>query len=222
MPEKESLPSNSMVSKKSAAKPNTTKLSAEKKRKQIIQQPIKRKKSVVEKELTEVKSFMIDDIVLPRVRDMIMEIIGGIFGMAEDAIESAIFGGSSRPRWNSGYSHKSHGHGRGSHVPYNSIYDRGRSMRKRGIAYDEEEDYIQDYRDVIIKDLDERDAIEEEMMDVIEDQGYLSVGDLNYIMGIKVGDYTDEDYGWKNLNGMRFKAIRGGRYKLEMPKPRPI
>ena len=216
MPEKEekALPSNSMTAKaqKPKAKPNV-----EKKAKQIISNPQVRKKSELEKGMVEVKSFMIDDIVMPRVKDMVMDIISGIFDMAQDAILSAIFHEPTKARWNSDRE-RGHKH----HVPYNSMYDtRNKSMRKRGIDYDEEEE-IEDYRDVIIPDLRTRNDIEEEIYDTFEDQGVISVGDVNFIMGITVGSYTDEDYGWRNLNGMRFKQLRGGRYKLEMSKPRPI
>lgn len=210
------LPSNSMSAK---SKPSTPKTPVEKKAKQIISNPQVRKKSELEKGMVEVKSFMIDDIVMPRVKDMVMDIISGIFDMAQDAILSAIFHEPTKARWNSDHERKRGKH----HVPYNSMYDtRNKSMRKRGLDYDEEEDVIDDYRDVIIPDLRTRNDIEEEIYDTFEDQGVISVGDVNFIMGITVGSYTDEDYGWRNLNGMRFKQLRGGRYKLEMSKPRPI
>ena len=220
MPEKETdtLPSNSF----SKPKPKPKAAVTEKKRpKQVISQPVQKKKSFLESELTEAKSYMIDDIVIPRVRDMVMEIIEGIFGMATEAIESAIFG--SKAVGHRSYRRSYSGRSRGVRTPYNSLYDygRGRSVRKRGIEYDEEDDII-DYRDIRIQSIRERDDVEEELYNILEDQGYVSIGDVNYILGIDVGDYTDEDYGWRSLNGLRFKTVRGGGYVIDLPKPRAL
>ena len=231
MPEKEDLPSNSFATKK--PKPPTKKSKAEvdrRKPKQMISQPSKKKKSFLESELSEAKNYMVDDIVIPRVRDMVMEIIEGIFGMATEAIESAIFGSAAIGHRSSRRSYA--GRSRGARTPYNSLYDygRGRSMRKRGIDYDEEEEIIEDYRDVVIQSrsgraedtIKLRDDIEEEIYNILEDEGEVTVGDLNYILGIDTGPYTNEDYGWRTLSGMRFKKIRGGGYVIDMPRPRPL
>lgn len=211
MPEKDSLPSNSFSQTK--PKPKTEK----KRPAAVIEAPTRRKKSMAEESLTEVKSFIVDDIVLPRFKDMFIDILSGIFDMTQDAIVSAIF---KTPMSSTRRGSRS----RGGHVPYNSLYNGGRrSMRtRRKLDIDAEDDIIDDFRDVWIPNMKKRDRIEEDMYNLMEDQGYLTVGDVNYIFGIDSGSYTDEDYGWKSLSGMKFKAARGGGFYLDMPRERAL
>ena len=213
MPEKDDLPSNSFARKSQMSKEKHE-------RKQVVAVPKKRERNAIERGATEIKDYIVEDILIPQAKDTVWGIVEGIFDMFKSTVEAYIFG-EAKPRWNS--SHYKRGSGRArSHVPYSSIYDRGSSMRRRKLDYDEEDDVVESYRDLTFT-REEVEDIREEMYAVYDDQGYLTVGDLNFICGIKVGNPQDETWGWESLSGLRIRSTRrGGRFTIDMPRPRAL
>ena len=59
------------------------------------------------------------------------------------------------------------------------------------------------------------------MNDVIETYGMVSVMDLYDLVGIS-GQYTDNNYGWKNLRNAEPIRTRDGEYMLKLPKAIPL
>lgn len=110
-----------------------------------------------------------------------------------------------------------------SYVSYNKIADRfapvsststsrydASSSRRAGLNTD----------DVIMSSMGEATEVLEQMEELIEIYGVVSVGDFLDIVDL-TGDYTDNNYGWTNLSRAEPVRIREG-WVLKLPKARPI
>lgn len=176
----------------------------EKKGSKIIKGPVKTKQkselskvasTFIAEDVSNVKSYIIWDVLIPAAKNTILDII----------IDSAnmFFGGSK--------SRKSSSSGR--NTPYRSYYggsensrpaERTRPMIKYSML------------DITVDNRGEAEAILRQIRDYLEDYGEVSVGDLYDACGI-TAEYTDYKYGWANLDSAKAVRVRDG-YFLDLPK----
>jgi len=187
-------------------KKNTT---IEKKASKIVSGPVKTKQkselskvasTFIAEDVSNVKSYIIWDVLIPAAKNTILDII----------IDSAnmFFGGSkSRKTTNNNY----------NKVAYNSRFigsENSRPAERRGP--------IMRYSmlDITVPNRGEAEKVIRQMRDSLEEYGEVSVGDLYDFCGID-GDYTDYKYGWVNLESARAVRTRDG-YLLDLPKIIPL
>lgn len=119
-----------------------------------------------------------------------------------------IFGFGPEKRGGSSYS--------GSYVPYKAYSDdRDRSRRplersRNGYSMD----------DIILSSRGEAEEVISQMDELIEIYDLVSVADVYDLVGIR-SEYTDNNYGWKNIRNVEPIRVRDG-YLLKFPKPIPI
>lgn len=75
-------------------------------------------------------------------------------------------------------------------------------------------------REIILSSREEGDLVLEQMIDIISQYEIVSVADLNALIG-QSSNYTDQKWGWSNLNGTQILQIREG-YLLDLPAAEPI
>lgn len=178
--------------------------------KKVIQgRMVKRKKSFgkrvsevfVKEDVDSVSSYIIHDVLVPALKDTIADMVKG-------GIEMMLFG-SKQGR------NTTRDRGK-SYVSYNS-YSNGRSQKEQGRDQNYRNRARHNFDDITWPARHEAEEVLSQLVDLTEDYGEATVGDLYDLAGI-TGDFTDRDYGWKNLASASVSRVREG-YVLNLPKP---
>lgn len=196
-------PSNSNISQeqsKELTKPKAQKIV---KGKVITKKPSfgrKFKDVFLGEESSDVKGYILLDVIIPSIKDLISDVITG-------GLDLLLFG-----------EHRSRGGRRGnsgSYTSYSSYYDTKRQPKRdskvsgvRGGGY-----YV---RDIIFSSRGEAEEVLGNMIDTIKDYGMVSVGDLYDMVG-EAGAFTDNAWGWFDLGQASVRRVREG-YMLALPR----
>lgn len=178
---------------------------AEKKVKKVVKGKVKVKKkneiskladTFISEDASNVKSYVLMDIMIPALKKLVSDIV-------TDGVDMILYGETGRTKKRSGSS---------NYVSYRSYSDRdrrderdSRSSRTRF-----------DYDCISFETKGEAEAVLEQMIDIIDDYGAVSVADL-YDMVDLPQPYTGNKYGWTNLRNADTIRDRDG-YKLKLPK----
>ena len=160
----------------------------------------KLKDTFISEDVSNVKSYIIMDVLIPAAKKAISDIV-------RDGIDMILYGDTHRGRSSSS----------ASYVSYRSYSDRDRrdnryeSSRSRTI-------YEPD--DIILDSRVEAETVLERMNELMDTYGIVSVADLYDLVG-KSCDYTANRYGWTNIRNAEPIRVRDG-YLLKMPKVGPI
>lgn len=155
----------------------------------------------ISEDATNVKSYIISDVLIPAAKKLISDIV-------KDGIEMILYGGTNHGKRTSGY--------RADYVSYNRFSDRryddcpSESRSRSGYSYD----------DVFLESRGEAEEVLDQMCNIIEEYGMVSVMDLYDLVGI-TGQYTDNKYGWTNLRNAEPVRTRDG-YMLKLPRAIPL
>lgn len=195
---------NSRKSKEEVAT-NTT--SKEKRVQKVVSGKVKTKSNegrklasmFISEDATNVKSYVVMDVLVPAIKKAISDIV-------TDGIDMILYGG------NHGSKHKS-----GNKISYRNYYDDKRDDR-RGDSYRSRGRF--DYDDLVFDSRGECEAVREQMVDVIETYGFVTVADM-YDMADLPAPYTSSKYGWTNIRTAETVRVRDG-YVLKLPKAMPI
>lgn len=148
-------------------------------------------------DVEDVKSYIFEDIVVPAVKDIILDVVRGFLGLGS--------GGSSRRSTTA------------SKVSYRRYYD---DARRRDYEPDRRARSGYDYDDVILDNRGEAEEVLSRMDELISVYGIISVADLYDLVGI-TGNYTDNKYGWTDIRSASIVRVRDG-YLIKMPKALPL
>lgn len=150
-----------------------------------------------------VGQYVIFDIIIPRVKDLLFETFTG-------GLERSLFGTSTRAS-----------RGRRSSLVDKTDYrgissgnrERERSERDispRGRA-------THNFEEILIPTRGEAEQVLDTLMALVDQYDSATVADLYSSVGIST-DHTDLKFGWTNLDEARIEPARGGGYILEMPR----
>jgi len=149
-----------------------------------------------------VGSYILYDVLIPAAKNTLSE-------MVSSGIEMLLFGESrsTNTRRDKGK----------SYVSYNSIYrdrDRDRDRSDYRIRATHRFD------DIVIGSRAEAEDVLSSLVDLIDNYDAATVSDFYDLVGM-TSDFTDNKYGWRNLNRATVNRVRDG-YILAMPKPIPL
>lgn len=151
-------------------------------------------------DVKDVRTYAIDDVVIPSIKKAIVDII-------KNGVEMIFYGRSGRPRSTS------------EKISYNRCYDRDDRDRRRD---DEPRSRSRfSYDDIVVPDRGEADAVLDRLCETIREYGAARVADLYELVGISSDNYTDNDYGWTSLRNARVVRVRDG-YAFDLPRAMPI
>lgn len=151
----------------------------------------------ISEDVSNVKSYILNDIVVPTVKKAII-----------GAIDMVLNGGSGS------YT----GRGTTSKVSYRKFYDDQRDDHRTVEARSRSRF---DFDDIKFETRGEAEAVLEEMYNVIDRYGFVTVGDM-YDMADLSQPFTSNKYGWTNIRSAEVMRLRGGGYILKLPKALPI
>lgn len=180
-----------------------THISREKKVEKIIQGNVRTRKRSVGKRMMDVfisedadtiGSYILMDVVIPEVKEIIMETVNYV-----------LFGGSKTVA-----KKKSP-----TYVSYSSYSSPSYKNNQKQI---ERRNTVNDLTDVIFESRGEAEEVLASLIDIIVDYEVATVADFYDLVGI-TGSFTDNKYGWNNLNGVGVSRARGGGYIINLPRP---
>lgn len=161
------------------------------------------RESIVKEDARTVGSYVMQEMFIPKLIDMIVD-------MGKGAIEMYFYGKTSDRGSRRSY---------GSKVSYSSYYDDDRRYRDRVRSRDE----YYDYDEVTFSSRDDAEEILNRMWDIVNDPRYgkvCTVADYFDLCDVP-GRYTDNKYGWHDLRGAYVRRT-GKEYVIELPRPLPI
>lgn len=197
-------PANSHRSKELA----TEGRSEERKVQKVVSGKVTTKKNEVRKltdifiseDARNVKSYICMDVLVPAIKKAISDIV-------TDGIDMILYGGSGSGRKTKPSNNVSYRNYYES--PRNSMPSRNDPQRSRF-----------DYDDIVFESRGEAELVREQMVDMIERYGFVTVADM-YDMADLTSPYTSNKYGWTNIRSAEAVRVRDG-YILKLPKAMPI
>ena len=164
-----------------------------------VQKKSKYKEALVGESATEMKDWIFLDVLIPAAKKLVHDIVA-------NGIDMLLYGTTGKTGGTRRDSNT-------SRVSYRSYYDEPRreprrDMRPVGGA------------DIIVDSMQEGQAILNAAQDVIDMYQNISMADLLDIAHLP-SEYTDNNYGWKDIRGARITPVRGG-YLLDMPRAIPL
>lgn len=173
------------------------------------------KKTFVGGDAKGVWGYVVMEVLIPAAKDMMSDAIS-------QGVDRTLFG-DSRPR-----SRRAGGSSPYGRVNYNAPYSRAsreapwhnsrdeqprRSMSRSSRA-------THDFDDIVLETRGEAEEVIDRLFDLISKYDVATVSDLYELTGI-TGNFTDEKWGWTNLQGADVARVRGG-YLLNLPRPEPL
>ena len=149
-------------------------------------------------DIQDVKSYVINDVFIPAVKETIFE-------MVNKGLDMVLFGGSSRSVSKQNNQ---------TYISYNNYSKRTTpETRQRSVRRVEER---ADEEDLIFRERGPAELVLEKIFAIFEEYHIVTKADLNDILN-RSGNFTDNNWGWTDLNGACVERVRGG-YLLNLPK----
>lgn len=148
-----------------------------------------------------VKSYIFLDVLVPAIKKAISDIV-------TDGIYMILYGESGDRKRKPA-----------SKVSYRDYYDDRRSGHRETDRFSQARGRF-DYDDIIYSSRGEAERVREQMLDMIDRYGYVTVGDM-YDMSDLTAPYTSSNYGWTNIRSAETVRVRDGCI-LKLPKAMPI
>lgn len=156
------------------------------------------KDAFIKEDINDVKSWLIEDVVIPGVKNTILDMLSRVF-----------FNKNSSGRGYGGYYNSSYNYGGAS---YGSYYQS--QQRPSGPPHQGNRGYVSpnakvDYRDIVLARRDDAERVVGEMQRRIADLGQVSIAEMLDFMEI-TSSYTDNNWGWKRVNDIGVRRVSNG------------
>lgn len=195
----EEYKSNSYKSKENISEKKVEKIVTGEVRTKRKSEAGKIKELFISDDASNVKSYVIMDVLIPAIKKAISDIV-------TNGIEMILYGetGKSSRRSNA------------ERVSYRSYYDDRHDVPRTIRSSSRYE-----VDDVIFENRGEAERVLESMDELIGKYGIVSVADMLDLSGI-TPNYTDNRYGWTSLYSAAVTRIRDGGYTIKLPRAMPI
>ena len=199
----ENLPNNS-----GKTSPSTT---HEKRVEKVVKGEVKRRQSFgkmvrdsfIPEDVENAGSYILSNMIVPGIRDGFFSVLRGILDYWSGGVGGPKFTTSSGIRTQK-YS-------------YNQLYNRRNAAPPESSSTPAQR-YA--YDDIIVPTIAEAEEVIAALKDIIRVYQVARVADLFDLVGV-TGSYTDNNYGWPNLDRAGYQRVAGG-YLLTFPKAMPI
>ena len=189
----------------------------------------KRKKGVTERLVTSligpdglpsVGHYLTHDVVLPAIKEIIVNSVTSGINMMMYGPDSA------GKRSTTGYYQR--GSAYRPNVNYQSSYKQTPTTSTSNVKYqNESRPYHNETRasgfnseDYMLASRDDAKMVLSQLLEQVDDYGWASLADFFDLVGID-SNFTDNNYGWTNLDFAKFVVVRGG-YALRLPRLEPL
>lgn len=147
-------------------------------------------------DVSDVKDYIVEDVLIPTIKRAFYDIVCNGTGML--------------------LGERNHGRGgQANHVSYRAYYDR-QDDRKVGSGGNGRSKVNYSYNDLIFSSRGDAEVVLERMYELLDHFDAVSIADLFDLAGESCS-YTDNKYGWTNLDDARVQPVRGG-YIIDLPR----
>ncbi len=158
----------------------------------------------VNEDINDVKAWLLKDVVVPGVKNTILDILGMMF-----------FGGNGGRSYGRRYYNR-------ENVSYNNYYKSEYNGRQsygynRPSHRPEMSNDKVDYRNIIVRDREAAEDVVDQMRRRIADFGQVSIAEMLEFMSI-TGKYTDNNWGWHNPNDINIRRMPNGGWLIDVPE----
>ena len=181
------------------------------KRKAVVKATVRKKTgiarfvdSLISKDIKDMKTYLMDEVVKPTIRNTISDSIGGVLNIVQDSINTALYG-ENGARVN---------RKRSSNPSYMVPYDRI-STRTNNRNSNVDDPFHLD--DLVFTSRGDAELVLRDMQEDIRRFGSVTVLTL-FDLADQDAPYTGRKYGWKKLNGVRVRSVHDG-YIIDLPRP---
>lgn len=156
----------------------------------------------IKEDVENVKTYVVQDIVIPTIRDTIWSVL-------TNSLEMFLYPGGGRSKRRPGLDF--------TYTSYDRFSDRGRPDDRRG---DPDPRPRYNGEDLVFATRGDAEAVLHELRYMIKRYRFARVLDL-YDLADRTAPYTANDYGWMDLERVDIVRVRDG-YILKLPKALPI
>lgn len=155
---------------------------------------------------TDLKTYFLQEVAVPGIKSAFMYCLDGIQG----AVEMKLFGTVTRRS--------------GPFTNYNRVSTNFGKVTWGGQAAQpiartiERTQSSMDIGEIVLETKGEADLVLDRLLDQVDQFGSTTVADLYELVGV-TENFTDRNFGWKNLSGADIRRVRGGGYMLILPRP---
>ena len=159
----------------------------------------------VREDRVNVKDHLIFDVVIPAIKDTIVDLV-------TDGIHMIFYGETRRKSGNVART--------GSKISYSSYYkDNDDRDRRRNVRPSRSE--VTDMDDILFETRAEAQEVLNSLADIIDEYGSASIADFYDLCGV-TEQYTDHKYGWTDVSKATIQSVRGGYFVVDLPRARQI
>lgn len=159
--------------------------------------------SVISDDSENIKSSVLNDIIIP----VIKEAISNIFENGSGLVNTLLFGESRKSKKRAGGV---------SNISYRSYYESENEPIRARNSYS--------FDSIVIDNRGEAEEVLDTMNEIISRYGSVTVADFYELVGV-TGKYTDNKFGWTNLLNASIVRVRddgGYGYIIKLPKAYPL
>jgi hypothetical protein len=202
-------PGNSFTSKAEPPKPEKPKVE------KVVSGEVQRRKTPLGKKFKEVfiggdaksvGSYVMWEIVVPMVKDTITDIVS-------QGVEQMMYGTSRSAARRTAASRAGHV----AYTAYNRVTQAAASRPEPKVDITRQARASHNFDGIIIPSRAEAEQVIDGLVNLIGTYEQASVADLYDLVGI-TGEYTDDRWGWQDIQGMGVTPSRSG-YLLDLPQP---
>ena len=155
-------------------------------------------RNVLAEDMNNVKSYIILDVLIPTIKDAIVNIVS-------NGINMLVYGDSVPVK-------------NGTRYNYNGITNRkNNSITPKAMAAERRVSH--DFRDIEYETRGDALEVLSRMNEYIEDYGSCTVEDFyQFSKQSKYAKFTDRNWGWTQLGNIDIIRLRGGRFSLNLPR----
>lgn len=197
--EETNYPSNSHKSKENRGRDPGKKLEKVIKGSAIIKKSNAQKLAdiFVAEDVSNVKSYIIFEVLIPAVKKAISDIV-------TNGIDMILYGESGRTKKNGA-----------SRISYSGYYNNNRQDR-----VPERLNERFNYDNIVIETRSEAEEVLTRMDELVATYGVISVADFYDLVGVTC-EYTDNNYGWTDIRRATIVRVRNG-FMIKLPKALPL
>lgn len=162
--------------------------------------------SIFAQDFRDVREGVVDDIVRPRIKELIYDIFKGFLNSADSTLQMMIWGEERRNPNNR----------IGDHVSYNQFSNRRppqSSAPSMTSAFNCD--------DIIFETRGDAEVVLAYMYDYVNQYHSVSVANMYEFAGMQ-SPWTANNYGWNDLTGTSIRPCFDGGYIIDLPRARPL
>ena len=188
------------------------------------------KETFISADLPDVKGSIVNDIIVPQAKTMVLDAIRSVAMGAVGTVEMMLFGRLTRNSTNTFYSNRGRDYSAySSRVRYESAGPMAQSQSSRGLTPRQRANFCFDAvefegnkegDDKIVRNPKEQaQYVIDSMIDYIAVYGRATVRNFYEFAGITTYDFTEESYGWHDFSTARPEPLSNGHWIIVCPKP---